>query len=108
MFGAPGGMGLHNPLMDGLGFQNTFYNNMFESGDTLAKGESISVEDEESEWTEDDSSVKVGSGVKGRKILYIQMVSPHDNKPRVDFIIFSSLLNALDISRSTVRLLYES
>ena len=89
-------MGLHNPLMDGLGFQNTFYNNMFESDDALAKGASTSDEVEgESEWTEDDSSVKVGSGVKGRKILYIQMVSPHhDSMPTVAFIIFASLLNA--------------
>lgn len=58
-----------SPLMNGLGFQNAVYNNMVRGGDSSSNSESA---EEESVW-EEDSSVKVGTGVKGRKILYIQM-----------------------------------
>ena len=62
--------GLQSPLMTGLGFQNNLYGRMTKGDDSSSKSESI--EEESSLWDE-DSAVKVGSGVKGRKVLYIQM-----------------------------------
>ena len=61
--------GIQSPLMNGLGFQNTMYRNLARNYDSSSQSESSEVL---SEWDE-DSSVKVGTGVKGRKILYIQM-----------------------------------
>lgn len=61
--------GMQSPLMTGLGFQNNMYRRMAREDGSSSKSESV---DEESLWDE-DSAVKVGSGVKGRKVLYIQM-----------------------------------
>jgi translation initiation factor 2-alpha kinase 4 len=59
--------GIQDPLMSGLGFQNTLYRNL------VAQDDDSSSAGEISDWHEESSSVKIGSGVKGRKILYIQM-----------------------------------
>jgi eukaryotic translation initiation factor 2-alpha kinase 4 len=63
--------GLQSPLMNGIGFQNQLYHNLLERNDSPSNSDE-SIEDGSSEWSE-ESSVKVGSGIKGRKILYIQM-----------------------------------
>lgn len=57
-----------SPLLNGLGFQNAVYNDMIRVGESSSRSDSV----EDSVW-EEDSSVKVGSGVPGRKTLYIQM-----------------------------------
>ena len=61
-------LGAQSPLMNGLGFQTSMYRGIIK-GDDSSRSESF---DEESDWDE-DSSIKIGTGVKGRKILYIQM-----------------------------------
>ena len=60
--------GMQSPLMSGLGFQNSLYRSMVRADESSSESDSAELSD----WDE-DSSVKVGSGVKGRKVLYIQM-----------------------------------